>query len=69
MWTISCSTAELTLNCKGEKLLCFWMVLKYLWLGLIKAALLVINKAVVAEIKTVDEELVVVCYLVDGKTH
>ena len=58
MWTIWCSSSELQLNCKGGKWLCFWRVSTYLWLGLIEAVTLLINKAVGGGIKTVDEELV-----------
>ena len=44
------------------KMIMFWRVLTYLWLGLIEAVTLLINKAVGGGIKTVDEELVVVCH-------
>ena len=54
--------SELPLNCECEKWLVFWILLKYLWFRLIETATLLINKAVGAEIKTVDEELVVVCH-------
>ena len=47
-------------------MICFWWCLLS---RLIKATTLLINEAVGAEFKTVDEELVVICNQVDEEAH